>query len=1433
MRPNVLIQRLPSLVALVAIGATGCADERKGPATGSLEGACYPNGTCDNGLHCEGAGDAAVCQSGPADGAAGGACFANGTCNAGLICNGDTCEADDTIPVGTLGGACYGNGTCNTNDLMCVGSVCEVRAANTGASGGECYPNGSCNAGLVCESNKCETDDSITPGTDGGACLVNGTCWSGLICNGSTCEPDTTLTVGTENAACFPNGTCNAGLECALEDALATCHIAVPVVVGIEDGPCYDNGTCNGGLVCDLGTCVPGGTPISADPGAEGGLCYQNGTCDDGLVCNSFGKCEPIVDGALGGDCIQGSGCGLGLSCYSGTCLPTVEHLGSIHGVVTDAATNARLEGVNVQLIHLGGAENTETDALGYYDFDDLLPGHFEVTFEPTDGDHTVRRIRDITVECPLFQFDDDDALSLQDQECNQVHDIELFPFTATESGTIWYQLDEEVVPAEGVTVTADFSVEGEGADDVDISPDRFSTTTGADGSFTLSDLPNTGERGVYVFISVSQFNGVDFESGWYWADLDIFDGDAVEIFLTPDDNPPFIVANNFEDYLNGGFDIASPIELTFSRAMKPEGCHITLSREDDENSTPVLGEVVWSEGNTKVTFTPFQALDTDSTYHVGVSGCESALDDQAFVQPCVSGDNTEDNCFDFTTIEGIDFVISNADLDDDGPDQPGDFVASDDITLTFDQNVDLTVAGGFVNLFRLVSEYPGNHNPDASDALPVASTSSASANVVSVDPAADLVADAFYAVDFKVYSTIAGDFDEGTVYFHVQPEGTLEFLTADVPVVGPGQLMALDPSASITLTFSKDVNLALSTVTLENDDANQTNTGFVVDATITADGNTITIDPTEDLDRDQHYTVRYNVAAQDQQGVAAGTFSFDVADEDVSIAFVDSNLEPIDGVNWDRNIRLDFSSPVAADPRNVIVLVDEFGNEFYPSFGAGSDSDPDDDINNDGMRLEFDGDLAPDRDYTLTYRIYADVNDTDPTSELGTWVQGSITFTTAGHITLASTTVGEYEDSNNDGFFDGDDYSGAGIPDPDVNGFDPAGVISVTFTEAPDLAVYHAINFVGLWRVFGGATGDELVATTNTVDGNTVTLTPFTTLDTDGAQYCVRYWVTSALTRIPNDADPGEAFEDVSEQANLCFRTTAPAAIDPVRPSTAPGAFGIQANFVVDHDTTIVPLTWNRPTNVGVQGTNGDPLYYEVYARDEDNQDFLLVGTQTDNPDATLQTFSWDVCNGPADPILCENPSDPFSETNTAFLRVRACNDDGCGPFTPATGAGLAVEDKLAPVIDADNNDIWQDGSANNTGGTEDLEFSIFVRLNERSDAGTIGFTLANKKDELTCAPRTTPAEDYNANGWELPEETIVVYDCVCELGDNPATVPVETNFAVDCSTEDGEPPAIDPDGAGPLVGGGDIVRLTVSAKDDNGNQSAPENYDLDDNVP
>lgn len=1330
MRPNVLIQRLPSLVALVAIaGATGCADERKGPSQGSLDGKCYPNGTCDPGLVCQASGDTNICVEGPPEGTLGGACFGNGECYDGLVCSNALCIEDTSLPVGTLGAACFPNGTCNSSDLICVANLCEVNANPRGSIGGTCYANGSCNPGLMCVADVCEVDDTIPSGTIGGACLVNGTCNDGLRCNGTVCEVDDTLEVGTVGAACFPNGTCNAGLECIVtvtgDESHAECAVEEPIDFGALNQPCWPNGTCNGGLVCDLGTCVPSGTQVTVPHGQDGGLCYANGTCDDGLVCNHLGACEPIVAGGLNGQCIDGSGCNLGLSCYGGTCLPTVEHLGSIHGILTDYTTNARLANVRVTIIHKGAPETSTSDALGYYEFDDLSPGTFRMTFEPLDGTHTIRRLtHKVSCDAPFtngccsncgqgcapgsIPFEQDNGNSGdcgcwwdQDEECNTTQDLYLFPFTATETGKVWYVNDEEVVPAAGITVVADFGVNcgspttgGEGNGDqvtsIDISPDRFITTTDETGRFTFTNIPNTGIWGVRVFAAPSTFNGFDYESKAYCANLDIFDHDKVEIFLAPTEDPPFLTMNNWEDYRYGDFDVTSAITMTFSRSMKPEGCRIGLGE--------VEGTLEWSADFMTATFTPAQALSTGTEYTVTVSGCESAIDDQIFTQAnaCAATQplgHLDADCLKFKTQDGIQFEGQGF-ADEDFCETDLALAPDGNLALFYNMPPDLTVDGTVVQLFRNIRQYPTDHTSDDVQnqwtTFPIASTATVDGTTLIVDPAADLVIDGNYTLVVNVASSIPGDWanhpDDGVFNFCVRPAADLAFWFADIPLAGTDDAVLLDPTANITLTFSKDINAALTLVTIENsegwiDHDNADQTRDLMTSVFTVDGSNVILDPAEDLIPGQEYTIRYDAFAADGQGRVNGYINFRVNPEEQSILFVDSNLEPVLTVNYLRQIFLDFSNnielPAAGNDSNLcnmpnsagtdcvdslISIVDEDGNELS-GYTVGK-ADTDDGVTGGRLVLGSDsgsgspGWLKPNTTYTIFYKIYVNNDDVQDVSTIGTYVQGQLTFTTQNHITLVSTTVGTYTDSNNDGFYvpgrtegqstglDCDFSTGSNNPIDcgDFQGtrdFPAGGTISLTFTVPPEFTVYHSRNFVRLYRFTGSesnttALGDpesyDLVATTPTppvvnAANSTVTLSLIQgeTLQDPGAIYCIAYQLTSNIVLTWNDGstdnDRSENVGGASEDSfpepggptvgwgwhpHLCFQTTTPDVAPPTAPTAAPE---LRLVRLVDSIDTTNNLRWNVLQGATAGTVGGGTRWYEIYASAEDSdiEDYLL----------------------------------------------------------------------------------------------------------------------------------------------------------------------------------------------------------------------------------
>ncbi len=60
--------------------------------------------------------------------------------------------------------------------------------------------------------------------------------------------------------------------------------------------------------------------------------------------------------------------------------------IGSINGVVSDAATNSRLANILVTWVAKGGIYTTRTNDLGYYGITNLDPGHYEITFSDIEG---------------------------------------------------------------------------------------------------------------------------------------------------------------------------------------------------------------------------------------------------------------------------------------------------------------------------------------------------------------------------------------------------------------------------------------------------------------------------------------------------------------------------------------------------------------------------------------------------------------------------------------------------------------------------------------------------------------------------------------------------------------------------------------------------------------------------------------------------------------------------------------------------------------------------------------------------------------------------------------------------------------------------------------------------------------------------------------
>jgi len=240
---------------------------------------CCGDGECT-------AGHGETCATCPADceaqcgaevGALGGACFPNGTCNQGLTCEADIC-ADQR---GIEGFACAAGNRCNGESLACEADIC----VNVSGREGQLCRGGGCDAGLTCEGNLCVD----RRGEDGYPCRADSTCDGTLECVGTACLD----TCGVEgNTCCSEGDACDAGLTCQSG--------ACVDLTGAEGGACYPNQTCNAGFLCNGGQCVA--TCAGSAPPAD----LSTGVCAGLLkVCSGTDWVDPSYTGIAGYELVE------------------------------------------------------------------------------------------------------------------------------------------------------------------------------------------------------------------------------------------------------------------------------------------------------------------------------------------------------------------------------------------------------------------------------------------------------------------------------------------------------------------------------------------------------------------------------------------------------------------------------------------------------------------------------------------------------------------------------------------------------------------------------------------------------------------------------------------------------------------------------------------------------------------------------------------------------------------------------------------------------------------------------------------------------------------------------------------------------------------------------------------------------------------------
>jgi hypothetical protein len=303
-----------------------------------------------------------------------------------------------------------------------------------------------------------------------------------------------------------------------------------------------------------------------------------------------------------------------------------IKVVGTLHGVVTDAANNARMEGVTVTVVQKDKIFTTTTDALGYYIVKSLYSGSYVATFA-VNGYALTKAEGYIPTEAEVYD-------SKADINQVEVLDIDLFALTAGLTGKIYKVIDNgNIVAASGVTVIADF-------DHFDLSPDEYTTTTNASGVYSFKNLPSAP----MVSIRTLSYNDgtYSFDPTMSSAELNpgiTTNAQDMDLFIT--DAPAFVLTHN----IHNGFLIGGSIVMTFNKAVVPASFHAYLNI--DKSAKTEIASVTWTNNNTTVTIVPDEKLRIERGYYFWFEGRS------------VDGNDFDDDYY-FETQPGIEVTTTN-----------------------------------------------------------------------------------------------------------------------------------------------------------------------------------------------------------------------------------------------------------------------------------------------------------------------------------------------------------------------------------------------------------------------------------------------------------------------------------------------------------------------------------------------------------------------------------------------------------------------------------------------------------------------------------------------------------------------------------------------------------------------------------------------------
>ena len=273
--------------------------------------------------------------------------------------------------------------------------------------------------------------------------------------------------------------------------------------------------------------------------------------------------------------------------------------IGTIHGVVKDAHSGARLKDIVVTTTVKGEIYWVFTNDVGHYAITNLSPGNYELTFSGSDGYAIMSTDEDIPT---LQSIGVIDMATSEDFHYTVTQDMSLYSLNAGLTGTVYTKQDDEntTLAGSGVTVIAEYEAA--------FSPSWYSTVTDSDGVYSFSNLPATED----VSIKTMPFNDGTYDYDVASNEVDLLPGVTVTnnpIILEIATAEPFILTNNFE---NDDFGLTESLTMTFSKTMDASSFDITLS-----------GVVFVSSWTNDITLTidPLVTLQASTTYSLSLDG--------------------------------------------------------------------------------------------------------------------------------------------------------------------------------------------------------------------------------------------------------------------------------------------------------------------------------------------------------------------------------------------------------------------------------------------------------------------------------------------------------------------------------------------------------------------------------------------------------------------------------------------------------------------------------------------------------------------------------------------------------------------------------------------------------------------------------------------